>query len=122
MTLFLKESHTHLFKTNSNIAEVTVRFKGGHVVHACEKSDHIFSSIDLVSHRLAHLLRKYHELRVDRSHKLKMGRLLKDREADDIDGVQSVLEEADVEEDYAELNNLYKEKVNVMTLIYNIMI
>jgi ribosomal subunit interface protein len=66
------EHHTHTVKKNSHIAEVTVGFKGGHVVHATEKSDDMYGSIDLVAHKLGHLLQKHHDKVVDKSHKTRV--------------------------------------------------
>jgi ribosomal subunit interface protein len=66
------EHHTHTVKKNSHMAEVTVGFKGGHVVHAAEKSDDMYGSIDSVAHKLGHLLQKHHSKVVDKSHKARV--------------------------------------------------
>lgn len=42
---------------HSHTAEATVFFKGGHVLRASEETDFMYASIDLVSHRLARLMR-----------------------------------------------------------------
>ena len=45
----------------SQIAEVTIGLKGGGVLHASERSDDMYTSIDLVAHKVAKALRKHHE-------------------------------------------------------------
>lgn len=42
---------------HSHTAEATVFFKGGHVLRASEETDFMYASVDLVSHRLARLMR-----------------------------------------------------------------
>jgi len=55
------ESHTHNAKKDSQIAEVTVNLKGGAVIHLAERSDDMYASIDVLSHKLNNKLRQYKE-------------------------------------------------------------
>lgn len=63
------EMHTHNTKKDSNIAEVTVGFKGGAVIHASERSESMHASIDILSHKLAKALRRHHEKVLDKRRK-----------------------------------------------------
>lgn len=44
---------------HSHTAEVTLFMKGGQVLRASEETDYMYASIDLVSHRITRLLRKF---------------------------------------------------------------
>jgi len=46
---------------DSHIAEITVAFRGDLNVHASQKTDDMYSSIDLLSHKLAKALRRHHD-------------------------------------------------------------
>lgn len=46
-------------KKNSQIAEVTVAYKHGSVLHASESTDDLYASIDLISHKLARSMKKH---------------------------------------------------------------
>jgi putative sigma-54 modulation protein len=50
------ETHTQTTKVNSQIAEVTISLKGGNVIHLTERSDDMYSSVDLVAHKVAQKL------------------------------------------------------------------
>lgn len=50
---FILEAHSQTTKKDSQIAEVTVGFKGGAVLHASERTEDMYASIDIVSHKLA---------------------------------------------------------------------
>ena len=53
----LIEAHSQTTKKDSQIAEVTIGFKGGAVLHASERTDDMYASIDIVSHKLAQSLK-----------------------------------------------------------------
>ena len=53
------EKHSHTTKKDSQIAECTVVLKGGAVVHTSERSEDMYASIDLVSHKLAQKLKRH---------------------------------------------------------------
>lgn len=53
------EKHSHTTKKDSQIAECTVVMKGGAVVHTSERSEDMYASIDLVSHKLAQKLKRH---------------------------------------------------------------
>ena len=59
--MYLTETHTHTTKKDSQIAEVTVNYKGGAVIHASEHTDFMDASIDLVAHKLAGMMKKHNE-------------------------------------------------------------
>jgi ribosomal subunit interface protein len=59
------ESHSQTTKKGSQIAEVTVAFRGGVSIHTSEGTDDMYASIDLLSHKLAKSLRRHHDKRVD---------------------------------------------------------
>ena len=63
---FLTEVHTHL-KTDAMVAEATVGLKSGKVIHMRQSSDHMYSSIDLLAHRLKYKLNRLHEKEHDLS-------------------------------------------------------
>lgn len=56
--LFLED---HATKPESQIVEVTVGFKGGSAVHVEERSNDMYASVDVVSHRLTEHLRRHHD-------------------------------------------------------------
>ena len=56
-----EESHSQTTKKDSQIAECTVVLKGGAIVHTSERSEDMYASIDLVSHKLAQKLRRHKE-------------------------------------------------------------
>lgn len=58
------EIHTHM-KMDSMVAEVTVGFKGGAVIHVHDASDHMYSSIDIVAHKLKRAVNCRHEKLID---------------------------------------------------------
>jgi putative sigma-54 modulation protein len=55
------EHHSSISKKDSQIVEVTVRMKGGVVINASEKTEDMYASIDLVSHKLAQMLKKHNQ-------------------------------------------------------------
>jgi len=55
------EMHHHTTKKNSQIAEVTLNMKGGLTINASERTEDLYASIDLVSHKLAQALKKHNE-------------------------------------------------------------
>lgn len=55
------EMHSHVTKKNSQIAEVTLYMKGGSVIHASERSEDMYTSIDLLSHTLAKNIKRHNE-------------------------------------------------------------
>jgi len=55
------EHHSLSTKKDSQIAEVTLRMKGGKIIHTSERTDDMYSSIDLASHKLAKKLKTYKE-------------------------------------------------------------
>ena len=57
----ISETHSHTTKKDSQIAEITVGFKGGAVLHASERTDDLYASIDIVAHKLANSLKKHNE-------------------------------------------------------------
>lgn len=48
-------------KMDSMIAEVTVGFKGGGIIHVHDTSDHMHSSVNLVAHKLQKAVNRRHE-------------------------------------------------------------
>jgi len=54
-------TETHSHHTKAQIAEVTVQYKGGGVVHVSEGTDDMYSSIDMVAHKLARTVKKHNE-------------------------------------------------------------
>eukprot|EP01039_Chlorochromonas_danica_P001535 gene1535-1673_t len=62
------EHHTQTTKPESQIAEVTVAFRGGAVLVASERTDDMYASIDLVSHKLARSIKKHNE-KINDKHK-----------------------------------------------------
>lgn len=64
--IFYTEVHTHL-KTDAMVAEATVGLKSGKVIHMRQSSDHMYSSIDLLAHRLKYKLNRLHEREHDLS-------------------------------------------------------
>lgn len=56
-----EEKHSQTTKKDSQIAECTVVLKGGVVVHTSERSEDMYASIDLVSHKLSQKLRRHKE-------------------------------------------------------------
>ncbi len=52
---------THHQTAKEHIAEVTVQYKGGAVVHVSESTEDMYSSIDIVAHKLARSLKKRNE-------------------------------------------------------------
>lgn len=48
-------------KKDAMVAEATIGLKSGKVVHMRQSSDHMYSSIDLLSHRLKYRLNRLHE-------------------------------------------------------------
>jgi len=52
------EIHSQTTKKDSQVAEVTVHLKGGHVIHNVEKSNDMYASIGAVAHKLAQTLKK----------------------------------------------------------------
>jgi putative sigma-54 modulation protein len=55
------EIHSSSTKKDSQITEVTFRMKGGRVLHASERTDDMYASIDLASHKIAKKLKTYKE-------------------------------------------------------------
>jgi putative sigma-54 modulation protein len=55
------DTEVHTQTTKAQIAEVTVQYKGGAVVHVSEGTDDMYSSIDIVSHKLARSIKKHNE-------------------------------------------------------------
>lgn len=53
--------HTHTNKFNLQIVEVTVFLLGGAVIHMSQNTDDIYSSIDLISHKLAQSMNKHNK-------------------------------------------------------------
>eukprot|EP01038_Epipyxis_sp_PR26KG_P010021 gene10021-13477_t len=56
-----EEIHAQTTKKDSQIAEVTLAVTGGALIHASERTDDMYSSIDLVSHKIAKLLKKHNQ-------------------------------------------------------------
>lgn len=71
-------------KMDSMKAEVTVALKGGAVIHVHENSDHMFASVDLVAHKLAHAVRRHRDK--IKSNDIKRHRQEKRLEEDDVLG------------------------------------
>lgn len=46
---------------HSHTAEATIFMKGGNVLRASETTDYLYASVDIISHSLTRLLRKYKE-------------------------------------------------------------
>lgn len=55
------EVHSLTTKRDSQISEVTLRMKGGKFLHASERTDDMYASIDLCSHKLAKKLKSFKE-------------------------------------------------------------
>jgi len=55
----IQEMHSHVTKKDSQIVEVTIGMKGGSVIHATEKSEDMYASIDLASHKIAQSLKRH---------------------------------------------------------------
>lgn len=53
----MTEVHSQTTKKDSQIAEVTVGFRGGGVLHASERTDDMYASIDIVAHKVAQSLK-----------------------------------------------------------------
>jgi len=87
----VKEADIHLsIEKNPRVsfqsAEVTI-FANGIIIRAEEKSDNLYSSIDLVSNKLCRKLRKYKERTINSNHKIKMQ--YKDSNLDDPSNIAS---------------------------------
>ena len=48
-----EEMHASTTKKDSQIAEVTVKLKGNQVIHCTERTEDMYASIDILSHKLA---------------------------------------------------------------------
>jgi ribosome-associated translation inhibitor RaiA len=108
--LCIIESHSNFIKKRAHTAEVTVGLKGGTVVHASEHSDNMLTSIDLVAHKLAHLLQKHHGKVTKKSHKaLKSLARTISTDKEDL-AAESDMEEtgATSEQELIQLNDEYK--------------
>jgi len=57
----LDETHAQVTKPDSQISEATLVMKGGSTIRATERTDDMYASIDLMSHRLAQKLKKHNE-------------------------------------------------------------
>eukprot|EP00607_Mallomonas_marina_P005975 CAMPEP_0182427740 /NCGR_PEP_ID=MMETSP1167-20130531/19070_1 /TAXON_ID=2988 /ORGANISM="Mallomonas Sp, Strain CCMP3275" /LENGTH=256 /DNA_ID=CAMNT_0024610183 /DNA_START=63 /DNA_END=833 /DNA_ORIENTATION=+ len=95
------EVHSLATKPESQISEVTVSMKGGSTIRATERTDNMYASIDLMSHRLAQKLKKHYE-KIHPKTKSKL-----------VDGVmEGELEEPVFDEEtlLVELDNKYKDQ------------
>lgn len=103
------EGHSHHVKKDCFIAEVTVTFRGGAVVHATEGTDSMYASIDLVAHKLARAIKKHNEKTKDK-HK---------RERAEAKGtpypeeMTSTDEEFNIDDLINDLDERYKENIKV---------
>ena len=89
----VKEADIHLSieknpKISSQNAEVTI-FANGTVIRAEEKSDNLYSSIDLVSNKLCRQLRKYKERIIDSSHNWKANKNKSDFDSESISNYET---------------------------------
>ena len=57
----ITETHNKIAKPNSNIVEATVFLKKGASIRVSDRTDSMFSSIDLVSKHLSRQLRKHRQ-------------------------------------------------------------
>jgi len=57
----LDEVHAQVTKPDSQISETTLVMKGGSTIRVTERTDDMYASIDLMSHRLAQKLKKHNE-------------------------------------------------------------
>lgn len=55
------QNHSTTVKKNIHIAEATIFFKGGAAIHEKENSDWMYTSIDVLAHRLLELIKKHNE-------------------------------------------------------------
>lgn len=62
------EMHSHSTKKDSQIAEITLNVKGGKTIHISERSEDMYASIDLLSHKLQRMLSKYKEKYRSKNH------------------------------------------------------
>ena len=53
-----EEIHASTTKKDSQIAEVTVKLKGNQVIHCTERTEDMYASIDILSHKLALKLKR----------------------------------------------------------------
>ena len=49
---------------HSHTAEATIFMKGGQVLRASETTDYLYASVDIISHSLTRLLRKYKDRKI----------------------------------------------------------
>lgn len=61
-----EEHHTQTTKPDSQISEVTVSMKGGAFIKATERTEDMYSSIDLMAHRLSQKLNKHNQKILDK--------------------------------------------------------
>mmetsp|Transcript_8780 Transcript_8780/g.14601 ORF Transcript_8780/g.14601 Transcript_8780/m.14601 type:complete len:194 (+) Transcript_8780:98-679(+) len=102
------EMHSHSSKKSSQIAEVTVGFRGGGSVHTSEGTDDMYASIDLLSHKLAKSLRRHHEKRVDSYKKKKGAAVMQQDEEEEI----AMLLPLDDEQLLEDLDEKYRDMVD----------
>jgi putative sigma-54 modulation protein len=98
------QSHSSNIKPDSHIAEVTVGFKGGAVLVASERTDDMYASIDLLSHKLAQSMKKHNEKVHDNTRNRKERAAYKTADLDDIGDTV----EFDEEELLVELDKKYR--------------
>ncbi len=68
------------------VAEATIGLKSGKVVHMRQSSDHMYSSIDLLSHRLKYRLNRLHVKEHDLAIKMRRREKLAIRNGNDMEG------------------------------------
>lgn len=97
-----EEVHSSMTKPASQIAEVTVKFKGGQVFHTQERTEDMYSSIDILSHKLALKLKRHKDkVQSKRKNEKIGGNVAEDEEA---------MEPFNDEELLLDLNKEYKNK------------
>lgn len=85
-------------KKDSQIAEVTVQFKGGGVIHASQGTEDMYASIDLVAHKLGRALKKHNDKLKDKHRKersLMKETFLEKEMSDDTFNIEDLLSDLD---------------------------
>ena len=89
------------------ICEITINMKNSYTIHINEKSDDLIKSIDIISHKLAKTLRRYHNKLIDNYQK--------GSSSSSLDVIDS-LPEFDEEELLIDLDNQTKQQIIKVTL------
>jgi ribosome-associated translation inhibitor RaiA len=96
------------------ICEITINMKNSYTIHINEKSNDLIKSIDIISHKLAKTLRRYHNKLIDNYQKGSSS-------SSSLDVIDS-LPEFDEEELLIDLDNRTKQQIIKVTLLGIVML